>query len=279
MNMKETNRMVVNVGVITDAARQRPDFTVRAMVANAGCALALLICPNFAVAAKVPLVAVIRPLGQTTSEPRAHVNTPPQVSWVDGALTVSAFDLTLGEILDKVAAATGVAIDVPSSARSQKMPVVQFGPGPARDILSALLRDSNLDYLIQESEDDPGKLESVMIIPRTLKGGAINAPQLANRPSFGAYPKPSSATSEAGTTQVADTTAGASSSSPQTPSSAPDEPMPDLQPRVIQQNLLPKSAALNPPQTMNQQSINSQLQQMYQQRMQMVQQSRVATAP
>ena len=203
-------------------------------------------------------------------------SAPPKISYVGGQLKIDAFGSTLADVLTQVATLTGVKIDIPAGASSERMPVVELGPGPARQILAALLSDSNFDYLIQASDADPERIQSVLLMPREKKGSGINGADVVARASRG----PDVAAAAPPEAPVADSPvppAAAEANSNPAPAAAPPTPVqpdqtgqfPLLQPDTTNPA---KPGALTPPATLNQDSINQQLQQMYQQRLQMTQQ-------
>src|SRR5690242_19004670 len=65
---------------------------------------------------------------------------PPQVSYLNGQLTIIAPNSTLGDILNAVQKQTGADIEVPSGA-SERI-AGRMGPGPARDVIAQLLNGS-----------------------------------------------------------------------------------------------------------------------------------------
>jgi hypothetical protein len=91
--------------------------------------------------------------------------SPPQVSFKGGQLTISAQNSTLGDILKAVRTQTGATIDLPGTA-SERV-VGHFGPGPARDVLTALLNGSHFNYLILGSPTDPGALDRVILMAKS----------------------------------------------------------------------------------------------------------------
>jgi hypothetical protein len=246
------------------------------VVTQAGCLLALLLC-----AAGLP--------AQTASALPALEKlpaVPPKISYVGGQLRIDALGATLADVLTKVAALTGVNIEVPAGARNERMPVVELGPGLPRQILASLLSDSTFDYLIQSSSADPEKLQSVLLIPREKRGGGTSAADGTPRPARSPYaraqaqpeapvpdtplpPQPEIAAPEVSALNSAPEAPPADASAPPAPA-LPDQPMllPSAQPDP---SALTRPGALAPPQTLSPQSINQQLQQMYQQRMQMIQ--------
>ncbi len=212
----------------------------------------------------------------------------PPISYVGGQLRINVLDSTLADVLTKVAALTGVKIEVPAGVGDERMPVVEVGPGPARQVLASLLSDSNFDYLIQASDTDPEKIQSVLLLPRPKKGGGANAVDAAVRPSrnpyarAGAPAKPEEAPAPDPPAEITVAQAGPSNPPPPDPS-APSAPAPDasmqLSPTQPGQWNIPKVAPQPVPGVLSPDSISQQLQQMYQQRAQMVQQDRQAAAP
>jgi hypothetical protein len=91
---------------------------------------------------------------------------PPQVSFRGGQLTITAQNSTLGDILRAVRNQTGAAVEVPASATERV--AGNFGPGPARDVLSSLLNGSHFNYLLLGSAASPEALERVIL---TVKSG------------------------------------------------------------------------------------------------------------
>lgn len=263
-------------------------------VAKGSCVLAVLVFATNAVAgnAEATPLAQAPPAespAQAAPAPPSSPKAPallPQVSYVDGQLKIDAHDSTLADVLTKVAALTGVAIDVPAAANSERMPIIQLGPGPARQILASLLNDSNFDYLIQASDTDPEKIQNVLVLPREKKGsGGTDA--AAARPSRAPYARFLASPAKAEEAPTPDSPVLAQTDNPATEenSSAPPPAatQPDVSPRVPalqpEQSNLPRPGALSPPQTLSPQTINQQLLQMYQQRMQMIQQDHPATPP
>jgi len=90
---------------------------------------------------------------------------PPQVTYQGGQLTITARNSTLGDILKVVHAQTGAEIDLPGPGNDRV--VGTFGPGPARDVLAALLYGSHFNYVLLGSETDPQSLNRVMLFART----------------------------------------------------------------------------------------------------------------
>ena len=113
------------------------------------------------VATPQPAAAPAPPL-----RPEQMPATPPQVAFRNGQLTITAQNSTLGDILRAVRNQTGAAVDVPANATERV--VGNFGPGPARDVLSSLLNGSHFNYVLMGSATNPDALEHVIL---TVKSG------------------------------------------------------------------------------------------------------------
>src|ERR1035438_1420857 len=235
------------------------------------------------VPAPAPTTVPAQPVPPPPSEKRPTVAT--RISYVDGQLRIDAFDITLADVLTKVADLTGVSIEIPPGARTERLPVVQLGPGTARQVLAELLSDSTFDFLIQSPSADPEKLQSVLLIPRDKKGGGATTADGTARPPRGPSalaaaqpeavpdnPRPETAALESSSVNtVAEAMPAAPSTPPAQTAALPDLPM--QMPSSLQPDpsAVSRPGALAPPPTLTPQSINQQLQQMYQTRMQMIQ--------
>lgn len=151
-------------GVSPRSGFQRPDFEIfrqRLAARRAAQAGAL---PTQVVAA--PTQPVVPP---TLNQQPA---TPPQVSYQNGALSITAENSTLGDILREVQKCTGASIEVPANATERV--VTRIGPAPPRDVLASLLNGSSFNYVMVGSAADPNALTTVMLSPRV--GGAASQP-------------------------------------------------------------------------------------------------------
>ena len=97
--------------------------------------------------------------------------SPPEVQFRQGQLTITASNSTLGDILRAVRKETGASVDVPGNATERV--VGQFGPGPARDVLAALLNGSPFNYVLLGSAENPAALDRVIL---TSRSGANDQP-------------------------------------------------------------------------------------------------------
>jgi hypothetical protein len=93
---------------------------------------------------------------------------PPQVRYSRGQLTIVAENSTLADILRAVRAQTGAAVEVPPNATERV--VAHLGPGPARDVLAALLNGTHFNYVMLGSPAHPDSVERLIL---TSKSGGV----------------------------------------------------------------------------------------------------------
>ncbi len=282
----------------------------RGGVRKMSCVLALLLFASVAAAQNPPV-----PIGGTvatdphaaapqaaaptaSASPTPEKKTPasPKISYAGGQLRIEALDSTLTDLLTRVAALTGVKIDIPAGAGSDPMPVVKLGPGPARQILASLLSRSSCDYVILASATDPEGIQKVVLVPREKRGsGGNGADQMARLsripdPRIKATPSSSEETPEPNTPAPAPADNTVAQASASTPAPTPaDQPLQPETSTPTQSSLtaaalsnksgLTTEGAMSPPASLDSQSINQQLLQMYQQRTQITQQQRQSVPP
>jgi hypothetical protein len=103
---------------------------------------------------------------------------PPQVSYLNGQLTIISRNSTLADILHSVARITGAAIDLPPGAGFERV-AGRMGPGPARNVLAELLNGSRYDYVMVASTTNPGGLRHVILTPKAAGGEGPSSPPVA----------------------------------------------------------------------------------------------------
>jgi hypothetical protein len=92
----------------------------------------------------------------------------PQVHYSRGQLTIVAENSTLSDILRAVKAQTGATVEVPPNATERV--VARLGPGPARDILAALLNGTHFNYVMLGSPLHPDSVDRLIL---TSKSGGV----------------------------------------------------------------------------------------------------------
>ncbi len=94
---------------------------------------------------------------------------PLRVRFDRGLLTISANKVTLADVLYQVHLKTGADIPIPSGAEQEQV-AIQAGPGPAKDVLAALLNGSRFNYVLQGTAQDPQGVGAVILSPKANIG-------------------------------------------------------------------------------------------------------------
>ncbi len=113
--------------------------------------------------------------------------TAPQVSFKSGELTIVARNSSLGVILQAVETQTGASIDMPGTPSDRV--VGQFGPGPAREVLAALLNGSHFNYVLLGSPQNPNVLQRVVLLAKSSTSDEPSAPAQAASAFSGTLPR------------------------------------------------------------------------------------------
>ena len=92
------------------------------------------------------------------------------VTYQNGELTIKARNAPLMDILRAVCSQLGAVLD--SEAASDEPIVAILGPRPVREVLAALLSDSQLNYALSGSPIDPSTLARVIVFPKTKNSKA-----------------------------------------------------------------------------------------------------------
>lgn len=96
---------------------------------------------------------------------------PPTVTFSHGLLTIVAENSTLGDILRAVRTQTKAAVEIPPGTNERV--VTHLGPGPARDVLAALLNGSHYNYVMLESATRAGMVDRLILTSKS--GGPVEA--------------------------------------------------------------------------------------------------------
>lgn len=105
----------------------------------------------------------------------AYTATPAQpvskleVSYNRGRLSISAERASLADILNEIHRQTGTDITIPAGAAQEQI-VASVGPLPIREALASLLNGSRFNFVMIDSESEPGKLKSVILTYRGSSG-------------------------------------------------------------------------------------------------------------
>jgi hypothetical protein len=98
---------------------------------------------------------------------------PPTVHWDSHGLQVDAPNSSLRQILDEVATTTGAKVE---GLGTDERVFGEYGPGPARDVISQILHGSNYNVLMLGDQGE-GTPREIILSQRTAGG---NQPAQAN---------------------------------------------------------------------------------------------------
>ena len=104
---------------------------------------------------------------------------PPKVTCDGNQLTISAQNSTLGAVLNAIRACSGAEIDLPDSARGERL-FAELGPGPVRTVLADFLSSTDFNYVIKASPSDPQKVQTVVLNPRITDSAADVVAEVAS---------------------------------------------------------------------------------------------------
>lgn len=229
------------------------------------------------------LEAAAAALGFAQASPPNSPDQAAGVNYTQSQLTINLAKVSLGDVLAQIAQATGVKIDIPAKANTTLLPNVKLGPGPAGEVISSLLRDTHFNYIVQLSETDPLKIQSVLILSNDRNETPDPGDDPVRAARMGQTGAQVQAIQETGRAAASppgkseDATGGGSESASAT-DTAQSSTIPRAVPPVSSSpesgGLQARPGALSPPPVLSQDAISQQLQQMYQQREQMTQRSR-----
>jgi hypothetical protein len=104
------------------------------------------------------------------------------VTYANGKLTIVAKNSTLSDILSAVGEKTGAAIDLPEDATERV--VSELGPGPAREVVAALLNGSHFNYVMVGTETNPNSVARVILTAKTETKDTPGSPNTVARAGF-----------------------------------------------------------------------------------------------
>jgi hypothetical protein len=87
------------------------------------------------------------------------------VTYANGQLTVKANNAPLIEVVRAVCAQIGAELDAPSEPGDPVLGV--FGPGPSREVLTAMMAGSHFNLAMAGSPDDPNAILRIVILPKS----------------------------------------------------------------------------------------------------------------
>jgi hypothetical protein len=203
----------------------------------------------------------------------------PIVAYDHGQLTIVAENARLSDILSALHSVMGAEIDLPAGASDERI-WARLGPGPARKVLSDLLSNTDLNYVIQGSSSDVHGIQSVMLTSRTdagpgkpgISAGGSEAMESLRLPGISSGASETSE-QEVPVSQDPAVAVDATATPPSTMASEPLPPVAGAQSSAA--NSIPNPSR---PASMTADQIAQQLTNMYEQRKQ-IQQSQIGSAP
>jgi hypothetical protein len=102
-----------------------------------------------------------------------------EVSFQDGLLSVMSTKGSLAEVLSEIRKQTGADIAIPAGAEQEEV-AASLGPGSPRDVVSQLLNGSRYNFILVGADNDPNKLERVILSPKGA--GEIVVQDMPSRP-------------------------------------------------------------------------------------------------
>ncbi len=128
--------------------------------------------------------------------------TPPKpasrldVEYKNGRLSIVADHVNLSQILDEIHRQTGTEISLPPGAGQEQI-VAGISPLPLREALVSLLNGSRFNFIMVDSEHEPGKLKSVILTYRSAGGASQPAIAMPPPPVTQSEPEPEAQPTEA----------------------------------------------------------------------------------
>jgi hypothetical protein len=127
-----------------------------------------------------------------------HSGSTPIVTYENGQLTIIAENVSLSDVMTALHNVMGTEIDLPPGASDDRV-WARLGPGPARKVLSDMLSNTDLNYIIQGSSRDADAIQSVVLTAHnvdTSPGKAAVSIESAGRIDSRRQPRISSGTTE-----------------------------------------------------------------------------------
>jgi hypothetical protein len=103
-----------------------------------------------------------------------------EVTFRNGLLGIKADKATLSEVLFAVQERTGAQVSIAAGAEQEQV-VADIPPAPAAEVLARLLNGSKFNFLILSAENDPQRLDRVILSARA-DGGVMPLPPVQNDP-------------------------------------------------------------------------------------------------
>jgi hypothetical protein len=117
------------------------------------------------------------------------------VNFQNGMLSIDADQATLSEVLYEVQLRTGAEVAIPAGAEKDKV-VIKAGPGPTKEVISALLNGSHFNFILVGSPQDENTIQRVMLTPKGAEIAQAPMTQSGAADDAGEAPQPPEVTSD-----------------------------------------------------------------------------------
>jgi hypothetical protein len=112
--------------------------------------------------------AAIHGTPNNASTPPAPAKPKLTVDYSNGRMTIAADKASLADVLNEVHRQTATEIPIPPGAAQEQI-VANIGPLPLREALVSLLNGSRFNFILVDSDREPGKLKTVIL---SYRGGS-----------------------------------------------------------------------------------------------------------
>ena len=89
---------------------------------------------------------------------------PPNISFTDGQLTVTANNSTVQDVINGIHSATGTKFVVQGGPTQERL-FGRFGPGSVSLVLAQILKGSNFGYILISDPEKPALVQTAMLMP------------------------------------------------------------------------------------------------------------------
>lgn len=104
---------------------------------------------------------------------------PPEVTFRDGMITLTAPNSSLASVLSAISSKTGIEFEGADLGAADRM-ALSIGPAPEADVLSAIFDGWRFDYVALGKPDNPAIVQRVILtakgsVPATPQPGAVQS--------------------------------------------------------------------------------------------------------
>jgi hypothetical protein len=94
--------------------------------------------------------------------------SPPQISYVDGQLTVVANNSTLSDVLKGIQSTTGAKVEGVTPTDTDRI-FGEFGPASPHEVCDKLLNGSHYDFILMGAPQNPNSVQRIILTERSTE--------------------------------------------------------------------------------------------------------------